>query len=188
MKVNIYLWIKHTFGSKKGMLRFFYFQFLLRVGFFRRYKNIDFTKINRLVFACAGNICRSPFAEAAARKHGVNCMSFGLDTRGGDPADPRAIEIGRQMRLDLDSHVSQTLSSYKPEPGDLLVVMEPLHLKMLPESLRNSPVTLVGFWLQSPIAYLHDPFNTTLEYFEKCEHIVKISVDNLVAQLSQYER
>lgn len=186
--MNINFWIKQTFGSKKGMLRFFYFQLLLMLGFYRRYKNINFSNINRLVFACAGNICRSPFAEAVARKHGVNCISFGLDTRGGDSADPRAIEIGRQMQVDLSPHISQTLPSYKPEPGDLLVVMEPQHLHMLPQSLRDRPVTLVGLWLKSPIAYLHDPFNTSLEYFEKCEYLVKASVDNLVAQLIQHER
>lgn len=183
MNLNIDLWVKQKFGSKKGMLRFFYFQFLLKMGFYCRYKNIDFSKVKRLVFACAGNICRSPFAEAVARKQGVNCMSFGLDTRGGDPADPRAIDIGRQMQLDLNPHVSQTLQCYKPVLGDLLVVMEPQHLQMLPESLRTMPVTLVGLWLRSPIAYLHDPFNTCIEYFERCELLVKISAENIVDRI-----
>ncbi len=181
--MNINYWIKKKFGSKKGMLRFFYHQLLLKLGFYRRYKNIDFTKINRLVFACSGNICRSPFAEAAARKYGINSISFGLDTRGGDPADPRAIDIGNKMQLDLTSHRTKRIEQYFPLEGDLLIIMEPQHLKMIPESLSGVPVTILGLWLKKQNAYIHDPYNSCDQYFEDCERLVIFSVNGLIENL-----
>ncbi|MBK8186883.1 MAG: hypothetical protein IPK77_06345 [Cellvibrio sp.] len=79
------------FGSKKGLLRYYTYEFLRILGVYSKFKRVDFTKVKRLVFVCHGNICRSPLGEAVARHHNIPTTSFGLDTRGGDPADPRAI-------------------------------------------------------------------------------------------------
>lgn len=176
-------WIKQKFGSKRGMVRFFYFQCLLKMGYFRRYQNIDFSKITRLVFVCTGNICRSPLAETVAKKQGVNSYSFGLDTRGGAEADPRAVDYARKNQMELNAHKTKTIAHYSQESGDLLVVMEPHHLHMLPDGLRHLPVTLAGLWLKSPVAYLHDPYNTGPEYFDKCENLVQVSAENIVTEL-----
>jgi len=181
--VDINLLIKEKFGSKRGMLRFFYFQFLLKIGFYRQYKKIDFASVKRLVFICAGNICRSPLAEAVARKNGINSFSFGLDTRGGDPADPRAIDYAIRHQLDLNSHITHTLADYISEVGDLLVVMEPKHIPMLPVACKKLPVTLAGLWLKEPVAYLHDPYNTDLKYFDRCENMVCMAANQLVKRL-----
>lgn len=181
--VNINNWIKQTFGSKRGMLRFFYFQCLLKIGYFRRYQNIDFSKITRLVFICTGNICRSPLAEAVARKNGVNSYSFGLDTRGGADADPRAIEYARKNQMELSEHKTKTIADYCQGAGDLLVVMEPHHLSVLPSIFHHLPVTLAGLWLPKPIAYLHDPYNTVSVYFEQCEKYVHMAAETIAAEL-----
>jgi protein-tyrosine phosphatase len=181
--VNINDYIQQKFGSKRGMLRFFYFQCLLRVGYFRRYQNIDFSKITRLVFVCTGNICRSPVAEAAVKRKGVKSYSFGLDTRGDADADPRAIDYAKKNQIELSEHRTKTLANYSQEPGDLLVVMEPHHITMLPAKLHQLPITLAGLWLQNPVAYLHDPYNTVLEYFDKCERLVQIAAENIAAEL-----
>jgi protein-tyrosine phosphatase len=175
--------IKHEFGSRKGFIRYLYFQLFLKLGFFDRYKKIDFSIVDRLVFVCTGNICRSPFAEAVARKNGVKCYSFGLDTRGGDKADPRAIEYAATQGFDLSSHVTRKLTDYKVESGDLLILMEPAHLRMLPSPLRSMPVTFAGLWLDSTVIYLHDPYNTCSEYFEKCESLVMNSTQNLLKKI-----
>lgn len=180
--------IKHEFGSRKGFLRFFYFQTLLKLGFFRRYQKVDFSTVKRLVFACTGNICRSPFAEAVARANGANSFSFGLDTRGGDKADPRAIAYAAAQGIDLAHHVTRKLADYKAETGDLLILMEPAHLWMLPSHLRPMPITFAGFWLDSTILYLHDPYNTCTEYFHKCEALVDMATKNILAEWRQYAR
>jgi protein-tyrosine phosphatase len=180
--------IKQDFGSRKGFLRFIYFQLLLKFGFFNRYKKIDFSSVNRLVFVCTGNICRSPFAEAVARKNGVDCYSFGLDTRGGDGADPRAIAYADSQGFDLSQHVTRKLTDYRVEKGDLLILMEPAHLRMLPSHLMFMPITFAGLWLDSAILYLHDPYNTCNEYFHKCETLVQAATENILAKWRQDAR
>jgi protein-tyrosine phosphatase len=61
--------------------------------------------MQRLLFVCSGNICRSPLAEAAfaalAQAEG-HAQRFAVDSAGthgwhaGERADPRAIEVGRR--------------------------------------------------------------------------------------------
>lgn len=163
--------IKNEFGSKRGFVRSIKHQLLNLIGRYNPYKAIDFNSVQRLVFVCSGNICRSPLAEAVSRNINVPSESFGLHCRGGDPADPRAIKLAKAWELSLENHTTRHISDYKPLPGDLLVGMEPKHLveighRFPEEQLR---VTLAGLWLDSPKAYLHDPFNTNPTYFEKCE-------------------
>lgn len=180
--------IKQEFGSRKGFLRFVYYQLLLKLGFYRQYQHVNFSTTCRLVFVCTGNICRSPFAEAIAKKSGVNCYSFGLDTRGGDAADPRAKAFASSRSFDLECHVTQKLSDYQHHAGDLLILMEPAHLRMLPPSLALIPVTFLGLWLDSPTLYLHDPYNTCIEYFHKCESQVQVATENILAKWNDHAR
>jgi len=55
-------------------------------------------------FVCSGNICRSPYAEAAARRCGLTAISCGIATEKGLPADGTAITEAAQRGLDLTSH------------------------------------------------------------------------------------
>lgn len=166
--------IKNRYGSKKGLLRFCYYEVLRYLGFYKALTQIDLQQVKRLVFVCQGNICRSPLGEAVAKAQGSPATSFGLNTRGGDGADPRAIGWAKAQGLDLSSHRTQRVDQYQPQQGDLLVAMEPAHVKKLQASFSAAPVqiTLAGLWLKKPFAYLHDPYNTNIVYFERCESCV----------------
>lgn len=174
--------IKNRFGSKKGMLRFFAYEVLRLLGFYRQLAAIDFAQVKRLVFVCHGNICRSPLGEAVARKQGFAAISFGLDTRGNDPADPRAIAWAEANGYNLQEHITQRVDQYQPQEGDLLIGMEPKHIHGLRARFAQAPVqiTLIGLWLESPLAYLHDPYNANGEYFSRCEELVKEGVVGLL--------
>lgn len=178
--------LKNRYGSRKGFLRFCYYEVLRRCGFFRSLKQIDFQQVVRLVFVCQGNICRSPLGEFVAREKGISAISFGLNTRGGDHADPRAVNWALSYGLDLAGHRTQRVDEYQPQQGDLLIAMEPAHIKKLHELFFNTPVqiTLAGLWLETrPFAYLHDPYNTNGFYFERCEQQVYDCVQVLVKGL-----
>jgi Low molecular weight phosphotyrosine protein phosphatase len=71
----------------------------LRVDAERHWRNCE-----RVVFVCTGNICRSPYAEAAARAHGINAVSCGTHTRTGLPADPVAIREAALRGRDMTAH------------------------------------------------------------------------------------
>lgn len=177
--------IKNRYGSKHGLLRYVKYSVLRMLGVYSRFNKIDFTNVTRLVFVCKGNICRSPLAEAVARKHNIPSMSFGLDTRGNAPADPRAIAWASANGYDLNKHVTVRVDQYQPQPGDLLVGMEPKHAYELEQRFAQAPVqiTVLGLWLSRPLAYLHDPYNTNAQYFDLCETLVQAAVLELISQL-----
>lgn len=178
--------IKNRFGSKKGLLRAGHFQARLLLGAFRRYRHIDLSKIERLVFICSGNICRSPLAEIVAKDAGIDSVSYGLHTRGGDKADPRAIAFAESIGLSLEEHVTQNIKDYQAKPGDLLVGMEPKHNREMEQLFGlETPMTLAGLWLESPRPYIHDPHNTNPKFFESCERQVTDATRGLAKRLNR---
>lgn len=179
--------IKNRYGSKHGLLRYVKYDVLRMLGVYNRFNKIDFANVTRLVFVCKGNICRSPLAEAVARKHNIPSMSFGLDTRGNAPADPRAIAWASANGYDLGQHITIRVDQYQPQAGDLLIGMESKHVYELEQQFANAPVqiTMIGLWLTQPLAYLHDPYNANTEYFDRCESLVQAAVLQLLEKLKR---
>ncbi len=177
-------YIENQFGSKRGLFRLCVSEVNRHLGFYKQFSQIDFQKVNRLIFICHGNICRSPLGEAVAKNQGALAESYGLDTRGGDSADPRAIAFGVQHKLVLNNHVTRHIKEYKPTSGDLLIGMEPKHTNALKALYGNDiQITLAGLWLQKPVAYLHDPYNANTLFFNRCESLVKQAADTLASKV-----
>lgn len=170
--------IKNHYGSKRGMLKYYKYQSLMILGVYNKYKKVDISAVRRLVFVCAGNICRSPFAEAVAVKNGLNTASFGIHCPSGDPADPRAIKYAEDNDYELQSHRTTKMSDYLYEKGDLLVVMEPGHILAIEKEMQAVEITLIGFLLDKKVAYLHDPYNTSPVFFSRCESLIERAVKN----------
>lgn len=177
--------VKNRFGSKLGLARLIKFQLLNFFGCYRNLTAIPADSGGRLVFICMGNICRSPLAMAVARSLGMETCSYGLSTRGGDKADPRAIEFAEQLNLDLSEHRTSPISNYQPKATDLLICMEPAQYHMLETLYPNIKITILGLWLNKPIAYLHDPYNTNSQYFGRCETMVYQATKNLCGELAR---
>jgi protein-tyrosine phosphatase len=173
--------LKNRYGSKKGFVLFVFYQLCYLLGMYRSYRSIDFSRVNRLVFVCHGNICRSPLGEVVAKKSGVNAHSFGLRTRGGAQADPRAIHWAEKNGYDLSEHKTSRVDQYEPQRGDLLIAMEPTQAKVLKNIFKDYDVkvTLSGLWTKEKMAYIHDPYSCNEAYFDACEKIVEFSSKNL---------
>ena len=185
-RVIITQYIKNNFGSKRGLLRAFVAEAARSVGCYKRFSSINFNKVNRIIFICNGNICRSPLGEAVARTHGIDSASYGLDTRGGDNADPRALAFGKANKVLFSNHKTQQIKNYQPSPNDLLVGMEPRHVKQLKKLYGNKvQITMAGLWLKPPAAYLHDPYNTNSTFFNHCESLVAHAAKVLVLKVKE---
>ena len=182
--MSLQIYVKNRFGSKRGLIRAVITECKRHAGVYNEYQSIDLTKIKRLIFVCSGNICRSPLGEAVAKLHGVAAESFGLDTRGGDPADPRVIKYAAEKNIDLSSHRTRYIEKYKPLDGDLLIGMEPIHVAKIQALFGDQvSVTLAGLWLDKPIAYLHDPYNTCPNFFNSCSSLVERSAEILATKI-----
>lgn len=174
--------ISATYGSKRGFLYHVAGQIWISLGGYQQEREVKWNELKRLIFLCRGNICRSPFAEGVARRHGLETLSFGLHTGDGLRADSRALEIAVEYGVDLTSHRTRQIASYVPDAHDLIIAMEPSHLQLLnslcPQSV-GIPTTLLGLWGQRRCPRIQDPYGNNIKYFRHCF----LNIDNAVTNI-----
>jgi protein-tyrosine-phosphatase len=71
----------------------------------------------KVLFVCAGNICRSPFAEGLARRLAaergldVEFASAGEIALDGDRCPPDAVAVAKEYGVELSSHRARRLTT-----------------------------------------------------------------------------
>lgn len=108
-----------------------------------------------ILFVCSGNTCRSPMAEAIARRmarqRGLTELSFqsaGTSTLPGLPASEGAQGAAERHGLSLDSHRSRPLSQELIEEADLILTMSTAHLIRVSELGGEGKSELLGLFAQ----------------------------------------
>ena len=162
-------WLDRNYSSRRGYALTYWHKLKDYFGYYRSYQNIDWSEVERLVFVCKGNICRSAYAEAVAHKMEVAAVSCGVDTLIGSPADITAASVAKPRGYDLSAHKTQPVMYEILNSKDLIVAMEPWQADFLKENLsRKHQYTLLGLWADPKLPYLHDPYGAVNEYFNKC--------------------
>lgn len=89
----------------------------------------------KILFVCSGNTCRSPLAEALARKlvvelrmQDIEVGSAGSGARDGSAASDGALLIGIERGLDLAGHRARSLTRDVVDQADLILAMGQQHL------------------------------------------------------------
>jgi protein-tyrosine-phosphatase/peptidoglycan/xylan/chitin deacetylase (PgdA/CDA1 family) len=159
----------------------------LAAGEYRSLRRIDFARVRRLVFACKGNICRSPYAEAQARRLGIAAISVGTEAIVGAPADANAIRLSAERGLSLAAHRSRPLRSLELKDSDLVVAMEPEHVSMLRQycDVAGAQLTLLGIWGTPAILSIPDPYGRPDACFLKAFGLIEGSMGALYRRLNR---
>lgn len=123
---------------------------------------------NSILVVCTGNICRSPMGERLLRQQlpGRQVTSAGIFGLEGCPADAAAQAVAWRHGISLEGHVARKVTRSLLQKSDLILVMEPKHLRfiatMAPENRGKS--LLFGQWLETKD--IPDPYHKSREAFE----------------------
>jgi protein-tyrosine phosphatase len=174
--------IKDRYAGKRALIAHLKSLAILKFGGLWRYQRTDWSGVERLVFICKGNICRSPYAHARAAAAGFPSVSCGLSAQPGLPANPKAILMGAERNISLVDHRTTAFSAYIPNCGDLLICMEPWQAAVVDAALtgRNIQVTLLGLWAKPRRPILPDPYSLGDGYWRTCLSIMDDAVDRIL--------
>ncbi|HAS1472392.1 protein tyrosine phosphatase [Enterobacter bugandensis] len=123
---------------------------------------------NSILVVCTGNICRSPIGERLLRQQlpDAQVSSAGIIGLEGRPADATAKAVALRHGVSLEGHVARKVTRYLLQKSDLILVMEPEHLRFIasvaPENRGKS--LLFGQWLETKD--IPDPYRKSREAFE----------------------
>ena len=153
-----------------------------RLGHYDWAMQVCFRRVDRLIFACKGNVCRSVFAEAYARSLGVSAVSFGFEVEKSSPPPDIAISVASEFGTSLGSALSKPASAILLRPTDCVVVMEPWQVRaaLQLEFAKRSQTTLLGMWQDDPTISIQDPWGGDEQVFQECFGSIANGVENLV--------
>ncbi|MBQ4251323.1 MAG: low molecular weight protein arginine phosphatase, partial [Ruminococcus sp.] len=98
-------------------------------------------KVKYIAFVCTGNTCRSPMAETIfnkeAEERGINvrAYSFGLAAVSGMPASKHAVEVCKEIGVDLSGFKSHFIYDYDIADFEKIYCMSSEHYQILTQSV-----------------------------------------------------
>ncbi len=179
--------IRDQYASERGLVRLILAHSESCLGRIKQFENIDFTRVNRLVFVCLGNICRSPFGEFIAKNQGIETAGFGLATTTGFPAFELGQITAKAFNIDMSSHLTTNFPDFDLLDSDLILVMEVRHARRLETLIGHSKaqIALLGHWAEPRRLHIHDPHTHDEIYFKNCYKIIESATNNLVKEYKQ---
>ena len=176
-------------GTERGYVRHCLALLEYYSGSINAFNEVDWSNVDRVVFVCLGNICRSAYAHHyLATKHPqITVASLGLSTTTGVQANSLAIATAKLRDIDLMPHQTTNFSDFEVKPGDLFLTMEIRQARRIHKQLADKSdvqIGLLGSYCVPPRPHLHDPFSLSEEYFQTCFAHIEVAVDSLASKLS----
>jgi protein-tyrosine phosphatase len=153
---------------------------VLTLGWLRADRLPQWQECGRLVFVCSGNICRSPYAQEVARRHGLAAVSCGTHTNNGLPANSSAIQAAGQRGVDLAGHRTTRWEDLEIEKGDVILAMQLQHaLAVLPRARAVASRVVMFSSLLPAFTSIHDPYGKPLEEFRRVFDLIDVGISRI---------
>jgi protein-tyrosine phosphatase len=147
--------------------------------------------IQRFLFVCMGNICRSPTVEAVARVEFAKAgLAVEVDSAGtedyhvGEPPDPRSIRVGAAHGYDLGALRARQVQPEDFERFDLVLAMDRANLRAL-KRFRLAGVEPALFLGDEE---LPDPYYGNAADFERVIELARAGTDAWIKRLRASKR
>jgi arsenate reductase len=77
----------------------------------------------RILILCTGNSCRSQMAEGFLRYFDPNLEVFSAGTAPSYRVHPKAVEVMKELGIDLSDHYPQKVDEYLSDPFDYVITV-----------------------------------------------------------------
>lgn len=152
--------------------------------------------MKRILFICSGNTCRSPLAEAIARRvlpsrlgFDVEVLSAGTSAFVGGPVSQNSLDIAEVHGIDLSHHRSRPLTPELVDAADLIVAMGVAHRECVGEI---DPDSLECTFLLTNFSDQHDgdipdPIGAGRETYEQTYLMISECVEAMATKLRAFD-
>jgi protein-tyrosine-phosphatase len=145
-----------------------------------------------LLFVCSGNTCRSPMAEALARKiarrrgiENLNISSAGTNAWDNIPATDEALLVGMEREIDLTGHRARKLTPTIVSEADLIFVMTPGHLEQVKQLGGRGKVHVIDEYASGTVNQgVSDPYGGDLEAYRHTADVLEAELEKLFDRLA----
>jgi protein-tyrosine-phosphatase len=127
-------------------------------------------KKKRLLFVCYGNICRSPMAEAIARKRlgtSVEIASAGIGATGGPASEEAVLVMKLVYGTDISAHVARPVGIFDLKSFDHIVAMDVSIYNHLRDIWEVPDSVLYGWDIEDPLGSDYDTYKETALKIER---------------------